>query len=76
MAARTVAVRVAQRDVVMQVIGAQLGPEFGLRDTLVPLCGGHLRYQLGPDRRPRDGFALITYVQWLGTTYTEGSSTP
>lgn len=32
-----------------------------MRDTLIPLCGGHLRYELGPDRRPRDSFPLITY---------------
>lgn len=32
-----------------------------MRDTLIPLCGGRLRYQLGPDSRPRDGFPLISY---------------
>jgi DNA-binding transcriptional LysR family regulator len=32
-----------------------------MRDTLIPLCGGRLRYQLGPDSRPRDPFPLITY---------------
>ena len=31
------------------------------RDTLIPVCGGPLRYQLGPDSRPRGGFPLITY---------------
>jgi DNA-binding transcriptional LysR family regulator len=32
-----------------------------MRDTLIPVCGGTLRYRLGPDSRPRDGFPLISY---------------
>lgn len=32
-----------------------------MHDTLIPVCGGTLRYQLGPDRRPREGFPLISY---------------
>lgn len=32
-----------------------------MRDTLIPVCGGTLRYRLGPDARPRDGFPLISY---------------
>jgi DNA-binding transcriptional LysR family regulator len=31
------------------------------RDTLIPVCGGALRYRLGPDNRPRDGFPLLRY---------------
>lgn len=32
-----------------------------MHDTLIPVCGGTLRYKLGPDSRPRDGFPLISY---------------
>lgn len=32
-----------------------------MRDTLIPVCGGVLRYRLGPDSRPRERFALISY---------------
>jgi DNA-binding transcriptional LysR family regulator len=32
-----------------------------MRETLIPVCGGPLRYQLGPDRRPRGSFPLISY---------------
>ena len=35
------------------------------------------RYYFTEDGVPkREGFALIAYVQWLGTTYKEGSTTP
>jgi len=34
-------------------------------------------YYFTEDGQPkRQGFALVTYVQWLGTTYEEGSVTP
>lgn len=32
-----------------------------MHDTLIPVCGGTLRYQLGPDSRPCSGFPLISY---------------
>jgi DNA-binding transcriptional LysR family regulator len=32
-----------------------------MRDTLVPVCGGSMRYRLGPDRRPREAFPVIGY---------------
>jgi DNA-binding transcriptional LysR family regulator len=38
-----------------------IGRHIWMRDTLIPLCGGHLRYKLGPDNRPNDRFPLITY---------------
>lgn len=32
-----------------------------MRDTLIPVCGGALRYRLGANGRPREAFPLVRY---------------